>query len=96
MSQTPIRVHYQITGAVQGVGLRWRVRHAAQALGLTGWVRNNGDGSVTLELQGSEAAIDRAFLSLEESLYIRMETVEARHVSPEPEERDFSVRDDRW
>ena len=96
MSQTPIRIHYQITGAVQGVGLRWRVRHAAQALGLTGWVRNNGDGSVTLELQGSEAAIDRAFLSLEESLYIRMETVEARHVFPEPEERDFVVRDDRW
>ena len=40
------------TGQVQGVGFRYRARYAAQTLDLTGWVENEDDGSVTLEVQG--------------------------------------------
>ncbi|HEV2316662.1 MAG TPA: acylphosphatase [Thermoplasmata archaeon] len=40
------------TGRVQGVGYRERVRRAAQALGLSGEVWNEADGSVLVDVQG--------------------------------------------
>lgn len=50
-------VRVRITGRVQGVGFREWTRHEATNLGLTGWVRNEADGSVTALLVGREAAI---------------------------------------
>lgn len=40
-------------GRVQGVNFRVFVRNSARELGVTGWVKNMNDGSVTMELQGS-------------------------------------------
>ncbi|WP_293372800.1 acylphosphatase [Nevskia sp.] len=37
---------FVVTGRVQGVGFRVATRRKAQALGLSGWVRNCPDGSV--------------------------------------------------
>ena len=54
-----IRKHIVFTGQVQGVGFRWRARHAAHLYGCTGWCRNDWDGSVTMEIQGEEDAIDQ-------------------------------------
>ena len=96
MSETIQRRHLVFFGDVQGVGLRWRARHAAAAVGATGWVCNELDGSVSMELQGTQAQIDRVLASLEESRYIRIERVEARSVPVEAEERGFVTRDDRW
>ena len=53
-----IRRRWRFTGTVQGVGFRYYARAAALHLGLTGWVANNWDGSVTLEAQGERAALD--------------------------------------
>lgn len=50
-------LHVLVRGRVQGVGFRWFVVHEARALGLTGWVRNNEDGSVEVAARGDEAAI---------------------------------------
>ena len=44
-----IRKKVFVYGAVQGVGFRYRAEHAANMLGVTGWVRNEPDGSVLLE-----------------------------------------------
>lgn len=49
------RLKLRFTGQVQGVGFRWTARHVANELGLTGWVRNEPDGSVSMELQGRSA-----------------------------------------
>ena len=46
----------RITGGVQGVGYRAWTRGQAIELGLTGWVRNETDGSVTALIAGSSAA----------------------------------------
>jgi acylphosphatase len=46
-----------IRGRVQGVGFRWFVRERARRWGLTGWVRNNPDGSVELAARGDDIGI---------------------------------------
>lgn len=40
-------------GQVQGVGYRVACCNRARALGLGGWVRNEGDGSVEVEAEGT-------------------------------------------
>jgi acylphosphatase len=47
-----------VTGRVQGVFFRAWTRDEAQSLGITGWVRNCGDGSVEAQLEGEAEAID--------------------------------------
>ena len=44
---------YLVTGRVQGVGFRWFVREHARALGLSGLVRNQPDGSVQVDAAGT-------------------------------------------
>jgi acylphosphatase len=47
----------RVTGRVQGVGFRAWTRGEAVRLGLTGWVRNEPDGSVLTLLVGREEAV---------------------------------------
>ena len=51
------RVRLRVDGRVQGVGFRWFVVSEGRRLGMSGWVRNNADGSVELEAEGSRADI---------------------------------------
>ncbi len=44
---------YVVRGRVQGVGFRWFVEREAHILGVSGWVRNNSDGSVEVLAQGT-------------------------------------------
>jgi len=44
---------FLIRGRVQGVGFRWFVEHEAHILRITGWVRNNHDGSVEVLAMGA-------------------------------------------
>jgi acylphosphatase len=55
------RLSLRFEGEVQGVGFRWTSRRIAQEIGLTGWVRNEWDGSVSMELQGTSDQIARFF-----------------------------------
>ena len=48
--------HVRVIGHVQGVGFRQFVRERARALGLSGWVKNQPDGSVELLVAGEEQA----------------------------------------
>lgn len=52
------RRHWRLSGRVQGVGFRWFVLAQAQRLGITGWVRNNRDGTVELEAAGNADALN--------------------------------------
>ncbi|MBT9253234.1 MAG: acylphosphatase [Brockia lithotrophica] len=46
------RLFLRIVGRVQGVGYRAFVLREATRRGITGWVRNEPDGTVTAEVQG--------------------------------------------
>jgi acylphosphatase len=54
----PVRLEATVRGRVQGVGFRYYVVRRATALGLTGWVANQPDGSVRCVAEGSTSAID--------------------------------------
>jgi acylphosphatase len=43
----------RVYGKVQGVGFRFYVLNKAISLNLTGWVRNNADGTVEILANGS-------------------------------------------
>ncbi len=48
----------RVEGMVQGVGFRWAVRSKAALFGITGFVRNEEDGSVTIEAEGKPEAME--------------------------------------
>ncbi|HEX3930941.1 MAG TPA: acylphosphatase [Nocardioides sp.] len=47
-----MQVH--VTGRVQGVGFRWYAQQEARRRGVTGWVRNEPDGSVAAVFEGDD------------------------------------------
>jgi acylphosphatase len=50
-----------IRGTVQGVSFRRSTKEEADRLGLKGFVRNQPDGSVYIEAEGSPAKLDALF-----------------------------------
>ncbi len=54
MSTGVRRVRVKVLGRVQGVGYRYFVQRVARDRRLTGWVKNEPDGNVTVEAQGPE------------------------------------------
>jgi len=57
-----VQVH--VRGRVQGVGFRWFVARAAQALAVAGWVRNADDGSVEVVASGAAERVEDLLAAL--------------------------------
>jgi len=53
-----MRLQIRFQGRVQGVGFRATALHCARGLHLSGFVRNELDGSVLLEAQGEAGAVE--------------------------------------
>ena len=82
-------------GHVQGVGFRWTSRIVADKTGCTGWVRNDSDGTVAMELQGTNDQISRWFGGLSSSYArypIDYRIDEKVEIEPVSDERGFEVR----
>ena len=92
MSAAVERRHWHFTGSVQGVGFRYRAQYAAQLLDLTGWVENEDDGSVTLEVQGDPVKFRKLFALIQRSDYIQITGIRQKDLPPDPWERGFSVK----
>ena len=91
-SSDVIRRHITFNGWVQGVGFRYRTRHAAELYGCTGWVKNEWDGSVTMEIQGTEEAIDKVILAIERGTYVRIENMDSRTIPVVEDEYGFRTK----
>ena len=53
------RAEIVITGHVQGVLFRHGARKMAEGLGVTGWARNEPDGSVRIMAEGQEDTLQK-------------------------------------
>ncbi len=54
-----IRLRLLIHGRVQGIGFRFSTVRQAQKLDLTGWVRNNPDGTVEIVTEGEKENLQK-------------------------------------
>lgn len=91
MTSGIIRKRMKIYGRVQGVGFRYRAEQAAGLLGVTGWVRNAEDGTVEMEVQGSEAAINKMMTFINGGTYVRIDRIKTEIIETE-KESGFGVR----
>lgn len=87
-----IRKKVSVYGSVQGVGFRYRAEHAANMLGVTGWVRNEPDGSVLLEMQGTDGQIDKVLAMVNQGTYVNIDRITADQIPIEEREYGFYIR----
>lgn len=86
-----IRKRIIFHGRVQGVGFRYTAKHLANSLGITGWVKNEWDGTVIMEVQGRETLINELLKGINRNLFIDIEWMDSEEISVEIESC-FSVR----
>ena len=89
MSEVRKRIVFH--GLVQGVGFRYTAKYLAQSMGLTGWVKNEYDGTVLMEVQGREPLIFKLMEGLNNRMYIQIDWIDSKDISVK-EERGFRVK----
>lgn len=87
-----IRKHIVFSGRVQGVGFRFRANHIANGLSVTGWVKNQWDGTVEMEAQGTGEQINQMLKMINQSPYISIDRMDSKEIPTEPAEYGFHVR----
>ena len=88
-----VRKHVRFTGKVQGVNFRYTSMTQATKLGLTGWVRNDDDGSVEMEVQGPEELIDELYDIMENiSRRIVIDSIDETSIEVEENESEFVIK----
>lgn len=88
-----IRQEIRFVGNVQGVGFRYTAKYAARALGLTGWVYNDYDGSVLMEVQGNPEIIESLIFKIEQRPFIIIENIEKKNIPLIKNEGEFYIKD---
>lgn len=86
------RYRLQFYGMVQGVGFRYTATHAANMYRLTGFVKNEYDGSVTCEVQGRDEDIDQFIATIGRGRFISIDRIDRTKLEVVDDERSFDVR----
>ena len=81
------RRKYLFKGRVQGVGFRFRCFSIANELKLTGFVKNEYDGSVSMEVQG-----ERMIEKLYQQPFIEIEQIHYHLLNIKENEKSFEIR----
>ncbi|WP_077299778.1 acylphosphatase [Virgibacillus pantothenticus] len=89
-----MRIHAIFHGRVQGVGFRYSAKQKAVELDIRGWVKNNEDGTVELEAEGSETNLQRFMNALENGMnpFIKVTHIDQKTYENEAGYSKFSVR----
>jgi acylphosphatase len=86
------RVHAVVSGTVQGVGFRYWTARKADQLELVGYARNLFDGTVEVEAEGPQAAVDALMGMLREGPPSAAVTdVVLRPVAPHGDGTEFDI-----
>ena len=87
------QLNARVFGRVQGVGFRVFVRDTAQHLALTGWVRNDDDGSVLVQAVGPRPALASLLTALQRGPSMaHVDGVDAAWSTPTSAADRFEVR----
>lgn len=86
-----IRKEFHFEGNVQNIGFRFEVQSHAKPLGITGYAKNNDDGSVTAELQGTEKSINKVIKSLQDVDRIQIDSMTEKEIPLDYYENDFCI-----
>lgn len=62
--ENAVRRAVNVVGRVQGVGFRMFVQQTALKLLVTGWVKNESDGSVSMEIQAEPQVLDKLIATI--------------------------------
>ncbi|HVP20388.1 MAG TPA: acylphosphatase [Anaerolineaceae bacterium] len=85
-------LHAIVEGRVQGVGFRAFVYDHAEAMGLTGWVRNRGEDQVEVWAEGPASELDKFLALLRQGPRMSyVAGVEVSHPAPEGKYSRFMV-----
>ena len=86
------RIHVVVKGIVQGVFYRSSAQEKAQALNITGWVRNLQNGDVEMEAQGTQEQLDSLLLWAQSGPSpARVDSVSCNPCDAKHDEQDFLV-----
>jgi acylphosphatase len=88
------QVRVLVSGQVQGVGYRYFVRDQALDQGISGWVRNNRDGTVSVAAEGGKERLS-VFLErirAREDILIRVTGIEVTWSDREEDFSGFEIR----
>ena len=86
-----IRKEFHFEGNVQNIGFRFEVQSHAKPLGITGYAKNNDDGSVTAELQGTEKSINKVINDLHNIDRIQIDSMTEKDLPVNYYEKDFYI-----
>jgi len=88
-----IRAHVLFEGLVQGVFFRSNAKKCADALGITGWVRNLHDGRVEAVFEGDEQRVNQAIeWCADKQPYAKVDRKEIKFSDSTDEFGEFSIR----
>lgn len=87
------RIHLRVSGEVQGVFYRASAAEQARSLGLTGWVRNDSDGSVELVAEGEALSLRKLWEWCQQGpIGARVDQVQMTPEQKGGKFADFSIR----
>ena len=86
-----IRKEFHFEGNVQNIGFRFEVQSHAKPLGITGYAKNNDDGTVTVQLQGNLEDINRVISDLQNIDRIQIDSMTEKDIPLDYYENDFII-----
>ena len=82
-----VRKHMIFHGRV----FRYTAKYLARSMNLTGWVKNEYDGTVVMEVQGRETLIFELMKGLNRNQFIQIDWIDTEEMEPELES-SFEVK----
>ncbi|EOH86535.1 hypothetical protein I588_03320 [Enterococcus pallens ATCC BAA-351] len=88
-----MKMYINVTGRVQGVGFRYTTQMLAQEIGITGTVKNEDNGSVTIEAIGTAEQMETFLEKIKQPphSFARVDHMEKYEDSSIEDRKKFSV-----
>lgn len=86
-----VRLRLTYSGRVQGVMFRATSEHFAKRHPIGGWVRNNDDGTVGMEVQGPRHEVEAFLQRIEQHFSANIAGVDREELAPGGELRRFAI-----